>query len=258
MPDSGTSAITNTGRWDASITRCRTVSIFMRLCVSMPCRNAMLACKLEQAGKHVPKSEQVFLDLYLADTKSGKRLARLTKSVLNPEYEELRSAYSQSAFSPDGRAVATGSYDHTAAIWDATDAFGSGNARETEVAIRIDGEPARAKVRFGAGEPVVSIEGETAQDCELIDSSAGLLAIRRPRPERVVHSGTALANIGEGFSWIWSQPAARSVVISVWSFRAAAFSCPWAASASSWPPASSTRRCSPSWMAAATVPTPER
>ncbi|HEY0971235.1 MAG TPA: hypothetical protein VGE02_09730 [Gemmatimonadales bacterium] len=49
---------------------------------------------------------EVFLDLYLADTKSGKRLARLTKSVLNPEYEELRSAYSQSAFSPDGKTIA--------------------------------------------------------------------------------------------------------------------------------------------------------
>jgi 3-methylcrotonyl-CoA carboxylase alpha subunit len=62
--------------------------------------------------------------------------------------------------------------------WDATDAFGTADAREMEIAIRIDGEPARARVRFGAGEPVVSIEGETAQDCELVDSSAGLLAIR--------------------------------------------------------------------------------
>ncbi len=49
---------------------------------------------------------EVFLDLYLADTRTGKRVARLTKSVLNPEYEELRTAYSQSAFSPDGKTIA--------------------------------------------------------------------------------------------------------------------------------------------------------
>ena len=30
-------------------------------------------------------------------------MARLTKSTLNPEYEELRYGYSQGAFSPDGR-----------------------------------------------------------------------------------------------------------------------------------------------------------
>lgn len=46
---------------------------------------------------------EVFLDLYLADAITGKRLKRLTKSTLNPETEELRYAYSQSAFSPDGR-----------------------------------------------------------------------------------------------------------------------------------------------------------
>ncbi len=49
---------------------------------------------------------EVFLDLYLSDANTGKRLKRLTKSTLNPEYEELRYAYSQSAFSPDGRWLA--------------------------------------------------------------------------------------------------------------------------------------------------------
>ncbi len=49
---------------------------------------------------------EVFLDLYLADAETGKRLKRLTKSTLNPEFEELRYAYSQSAFSRDGRYVA--------------------------------------------------------------------------------------------------------------------------------------------------------
>lgn len=49
---------------------------------------------------------EVFLDLYLADAQTGKRLKRLTKSTLNPEFEELRYAYSQSAFSLDGRQLA--------------------------------------------------------------------------------------------------------------------------------------------------------
>ncbi len=49
---------------------------------------------------------EVFLDLYLADAQTGKRIKRLTKSTLNPEFEELRYAYSQSAFSPDGLRLA--------------------------------------------------------------------------------------------------------------------------------------------------------
>src|SRR5690606_20544960 len=44
---------------------------------------------------------EVFLDLYLAAANPGERTARLTKSTLNPEYEELRYGYSQGAFSPD-------------------------------------------------------------------------------------------------------------------------------------------------------------
>jgi len=49
---------------------------------------------------------EVFLDLYLADATTGKRITRLTKSTLDPEFEELRYAYSQGAFSPDGRLFA--------------------------------------------------------------------------------------------------------------------------------------------------------
>jgi len=49
---------------------------------------------------------EVFLDLYLADATTGKRLKRLTNSTLNPEFEELRFLYSQSAFSSDGRRLA--------------------------------------------------------------------------------------------------------------------------------------------------------
>src|SRR5471032_2217930 len=49
---------------------------------------------------------EVFLDLYLADATTGKRIKRLTSSTFNPEFEELRYAYSQSSFSPDGRTLA--------------------------------------------------------------------------------------------------------------------------------------------------------
>jgi Tol biopolymer transport system component len=49
---------------------------------------------------------EVFLDLYLADANTGERQVRLTKSQLDPEFEELRFGYSQGAFSPDGRIFA--------------------------------------------------------------------------------------------------------------------------------------------------------
>lgn len=41
---------------------------------------------------------------------------------------------------------------------------------------------------------------------------AGLIAIRRPAPERIPQTVSALTNIREGFAWIWSQDAARIVV----------------------------------------------
>ena len=49
---------------------------------------------------------QIFIDLWLADARTGKRLKRLVKSTTNPEFEELRLLYSQSSFSPDGRSLA--------------------------------------------------------------------------------------------------------------------------------------------------------
>jgi Tol biopolymer transport system component len=49
---------------------------------------------------------QVFIDLWLASTDSGARIARLARSEQNPDFEELRVLYSQSAFSPDGRTIA--------------------------------------------------------------------------------------------------------------------------------------------------------
>ncbi len=49
---------------------------------------------------------QVFIDLWLADAQTGKRIERLVESTTNPNFEELRVLYSQSAFSPDGRKLA--------------------------------------------------------------------------------------------------------------------------------------------------------
>jgi Tol biopolymer transport system component len=49
---------------------------------------------------------QVFIDLWLADAETGKRIDRLVKSALDANFEELRVLYSQSAFSPDGRLLA--------------------------------------------------------------------------------------------------------------------------------------------------------
>jgi 3-methylcrotonyl-CoA carboxylase alpha subunit len=61
--------------------------------------------------------------------------------------------------------------------WDAMDAFGSTRQRETEIAIRIDGEPAKALVRFEANGPRVMVEGSVSHECELIEAAGGLLAI---------------------------------------------------------------------------------
>jgi Tol biopolymer transport system component len=49
---------------------------------------------------------EVFIDLWLADARTGRRIRRLVKSNANPNAEELRLLYSQSAFSPDGQQVA--------------------------------------------------------------------------------------------------------------------------------------------------------
>ena len=49
---------------------------------------------------------QVFIDLWLGDAETGKRTARLVTSAFDPDFEELRLLYSQSAFSPDGQTLA--------------------------------------------------------------------------------------------------------------------------------------------------------
>ena len=49
---------------------------------------------------------QVFIDLWLADAHTGKRIKRLVKSTLDPNYQEIGLLYSQAAFSPDGKKLA--------------------------------------------------------------------------------------------------------------------------------------------------------
>ena len=49
---------------------------------------------------------QVFIDLWLGDGETGKRTARLIRSNVDANYEELRLLYSQCAFSPDGQELA--------------------------------------------------------------------------------------------------------------------------------------------------------
>lgn len=46
---------------------------------------------------------EVFIDLWLGDAITGKRIRRLIKSTTNPSFEELRLLYSQGSFSPDDR-----------------------------------------------------------------------------------------------------------------------------------------------------------
>jgi WD40 repeat protein len=49
---------------------------------------------------------EVFIDLWLGNAETGKRIKRLVKSAFDPNFEELRLLYSQSAFSPDGKSLA--------------------------------------------------------------------------------------------------------------------------------------------------------
>ena len=72
-----------------------------------------LAPALSQDGKYVAFLSngsflrgEVFIDLWLGDAKTGKRIKRLVKSTTDPNFEELRLLYSQSSFSPDGKYLA--------------------------------------------------------------------------------------------------------------------------------------------------------
>jgi 3-methylcrotonyl-CoA carboxylase alpha subunit len=63
--------------------------------------------------------------------------------------------------------------------WNDGDAFALSGARDVEVSIRIDGEPAKAHVRFEADGMKAIVAGEGAgAGTRLIDTTGGLLAIR--------------------------------------------------------------------------------
>ena len=49
---------------------------------------------------------EIFFDLWLGNAENGRRLKRLVKTTTDPNFEELRLMYSQSAFSPDGGSLA--------------------------------------------------------------------------------------------------------------------------------------------------------
>lgn len=52
------------------------------------------------------KRGEVFIDLYLGDALTGKRIKRLVATTTNPQFEELRLLYSQGGFSPDSKQFA--------------------------------------------------------------------------------------------------------------------------------------------------------
>ena len=52
------------------------------------------------------KRGEIFIDLWLGDARTGKRLKHLIKSTQNANFEELRLLYSQSAFSNNGKTLA--------------------------------------------------------------------------------------------------------------------------------------------------------
>ncbi|MDQ3515204.1 MAG: peptidase S9, partial [Gemmatimonadota bacterium] len=72
-----------------------------------------LAPALSPDGKYIaflangdPKRGDYFIDLWLGDGVTGKRIKKLVQSTTNPNFEELRLLYSQSSFSNDGTRLA--------------------------------------------------------------------------------------------------------------------------------------------------------
>ena len=75
--------------------------------------NIFIAPVLSPDGKTIAflsngsvKKGEIFIDLYLGDATTGKRLKRLVRTTTNPRFEELRLLYSQGSFSPDSRKFA--------------------------------------------------------------------------------------------------------------------------------------------------------
>ena len=75
--------------------------------------NIFLAPALSPDGRQIAflsngkvRRGEVFIDLWLGDAETGKRITRLIGSTFNPNFEELRFLYSQSSFSPNGQRLA--------------------------------------------------------------------------------------------------------------------------------------------------------
>jgi 3-methylcrotonyl-CoA carboxylase alpha subunit len=68
--------------------------------------------------------------------------------------------------------------DERRSPWNSADAFNLGSKREVQVTLQINGEPARARLHYGPNGPRALVEGKEAVDCQLVDSDAGLVAIR--------------------------------------------------------------------------------
>ena len=75
--------------------------------------NIFIAPVLSPDGKTIAflsngseKKGEIFIDLYLGDATTGKRLKRLVRTTTNARFEELRLLYSQGSFSPDSKKFA--------------------------------------------------------------------------------------------------------------------------------------------------------
>jgi len=75
--------------------------------------------------------------------------------------------------------------DERRSPWDAADAFALAGEREVELSLRIDGEQAKARVRYGAGGLRATVEGEAAADCLLVETGEALIAVREGRQTTV-------------------------------------------------------------------------
>jgi 3-methylcrotonyl-CoA carboxylase alpha subunit len=67
--------------------------------------------------------------------------------------------------------------DERRSPWSAADAFDFSGEREVEVGLQMDGEPARARVRFGPNGPLARVEGKASAECQLVEADGGLVAI---------------------------------------------------------------------------------
>ncbi len=77
--------------------------------------------------------------------------------------------------------------------WDDSDAFGLSGDREVEIAIRVNGESAKALVKFDAQGIHAAIGNKASIDCLLIEGEDALVAVREGRQTTVKLDGTAVA-----------------------------------------------------------------